>query len=344
VILLVRLIVYALLLMPPVLDAPTYDWRTAISRIANTVGTFKPPPSVYQTPTVYQGGGGAGQLPTPAPPPPAPGGHYNMPDYAALIQGDPGYAGVASQISAATDTAGRQRADAVRRALVQFGMAPPGWKGGYGDVDESTLAAAQQNPFSVMSTLRDQRGRGSADLAAVLGARGTLSSGALTGGEQVLQRQFDSSQAQATQQLLDALGGYEGGYANTVNDLEGQRRSAYADASGRVAQQYQPQWVADQQAAQAQAGAGAGGYDQQPVPPPGTLGGIPQAITDYGGGGYVGGGATGYTQPPPSPAPPYVNPAIWGSPPPGNWVPPAALVPQDLSWALPGTLRRGAQI
>jgi hypothetical protein len=167
------------------------------------------------------------------------------PDYEKLIQGDLGYQGVRSAISAQEGTAGRTRADMVRRAIAQFGAAPAGWQSGYGDVDPASLAAAQQNPFSTMHQLQDARSHGSADLAAALGARGMLSSGALTGGEQQLQRQYDASLADVTSRLLANLGGYEGDYANAFSSLENQGQQAYADAAGRVAQMNPAQFVAD---------------------------------------------------------------------------------------------------
>lgn len=242
---LIRVLVYASLLMA-LPGAPSYDWRDAIAKIVNAAQTYQPSASGITAPNVYT----PGTLGTPGAtaPPVLPNGvlgHYVTPDYESLIRGDPGYQGVRSAISAQESTAGRTRADMVRRAIAQFGAAPAGWQSGYGDVDQASLAAAQQNPFSTVRQLQDARSHGSADLAAALGARGMLSSGALTGGEQLLQREYDRSTADATSRLLAALGGYEGDYASAFGNLEGQGQQAYADAAGRVAQMNPAQFVAD---------------------------------------------------------------------------------------------------
>lgn len=242
----VRLVVYALCVA--VLSGyPDYDWRDTVAKLVSAAAGYSPPGANLSAPTVYQPQGVPAPPPTPsAPPTPGALGHYQTPDYASLISADPGLISTTSQVNAAESTLGRSRADAVRRALVQFGVVPAGWQSGYGDVDEPTLAAASQNPFSIMRQLGETRARGSADLAAALGARGILSSGALTGGEQLLQRQFEGSQYDATSKLLAALGGYEGDYSSGFGNLERQKQQAYTDASGRVAMMNPAQWIADQ--------------------------------------------------------------------------------------------------
>lgn len=239
----VRLILYSLLLMAPTspLDYPSVDWRDAVARLVSAASGFQPSASAPNVPNIYSSMG----TPPPALAPPTPGamGRYALPDYQSLIRADPGFAGVSASADAEESAAQSARANAVKRALIQFGVTPPGWQSGYGDVDQATLDAAGQNPNSTMHQLLDARSRGSADLAAVLGARGILSSGALTGGEQLLQRNFDTSQADAANRLLSALGGYESNYADSFRSLEGQRQQAYSDAAGRAASLYPAQWI-----------------------------------------------------------------------------------------------------
>lgn len=237
----VRLILYSLLSMAlgSPLDYPSVNWRDAVAKILNAGSTYQPSASGITAPNVYQSQG----TPPPSYPGPSALGRYDIPDYSALIQADPGYTGVNAQANAEEASAQSARANAVRRALIQFGIVPQGWQSGYGDADQATLDAAAQNPFSTMHQLTDARSRGSADLAAVLGARGMLSSGALTGGEQLLQRNYDASQADASNRLLAALGGYESDYAGAFRSLEGQKQSAFSDAAGRAASMYPARWI-----------------------------------------------------------------------------------------------------
>ncbi len=206
----------------------------------------------------------------------AAGGHWDIPNYEALLQGDPTYLGTLAQISAAGDAAGRERAMAVRRAIAQFGGAPAGWSSGFGDVDEAALAAARSNPNSTLAQLEKVRSTSRADLAAALGARGMLHSGALTGGEQAIQSRYEGAQQEATQRLLDALSGYEGSYAEGVRQSELQRLDALAAAGERVRAYNPARWVLDKAAnapgstagGPAAGGAGGGGGTPPVAPPP----------------------------------------------------------------------------
>lgn len=173
-----------------------------------------------------------GEAPAPTPTPAAP---TLPPSYESIFYGVPGFAAGIGSVQANEDAAARQRAAAIKAALVQFGAAPSGWASGYGDADQATLDAAGQNPFSTLRTLTDAQGHSQADLDALLADRGTLSSGALTGGNQLIQRNYDRSAYDATNALLASLGGYEGAYAKSFNDLESQRAGLIGNAAQTTA-------------------------------------------------------------------------------------------------------------
>jgi hypothetical protein len=175
-----------------------------------------------------------------------PGGRWDIPDYVKLLANDPLYIQARAHFNADLATAGLTRRDAIRRAIVQAGFAPVGWQSGFGDVDPTTLAVAAQNPQSTLAQLTDQRRRANATLQATLASRGTLSSGALTGGLDTNQRGFESGQYTAGQQLLDALSGYQSAYTTTMQQLEAQLMSEQEAAAQRIYQNYQPQWVPSQ--------------------------------------------------------------------------------------------------
>jgi hypothetical protein len=198
------------------------------------------------------------------------GGRWRYPDYASLIAGDPTLQGAIAQIAASGAAAGREKMNAIRRAVVQAGFVPSGWTGSVGDIDQATLTAAQQNPLSQARQLVETREHGRADLAAALAGRGMLASGALTGGEQSIQTGYERGQATATQNLLDALAGYEGSYAQAMRELELARMQEQEAAASRIMSTYQP-WQEPEAATAAGGGAAA----------PAT----PAAVT--GGGAYV---------------------------------------------------------
>jgi hypothetical protein len=198
-------------------------------------------------------GGAAGDPGTPGSPgtpettttTPGKAGYWTNPDWEGLIQGDPTYMATLAQIEASGASAGRERAAAVRRAIAQFGGTPKGWASGFGDVDPATLAAAQENPYSTLAQLDKARGMGRADLGAALGARGMLSSGALTGGEQVIQKGYEQAQYEGTQKLLDALYGYESAYGQGIQNLKNQQLAALDAAGSRVLGRNPPTWTAE---------------------------------------------------------------------------------------------------
>jgi hypothetical protein len=169
----------------------------------------------------------------------------------------------------------------------------------------------------VLALLQQTRTRGSADLAAVLAGRGILQSGALVGGEQRLLEGFQSGQASAAQQLLDALGGYEATYGSTMSELERQRLQAAKDAALLAAQMNPPTWneptttTTTETLPGSAAGSPGGpaaipGYEPIPTPPYVGLPGLSMPAYTYPG-------LPTYTEP-------YVGPAL----------PPAPVAPADI--------------
>jgi len=184
-------------------------------------------------------------LPTPAYLPAGTTGHWVTPDYSSLLQSDPGYMMANAGVMADAATAARQRASDVRSAIVGFGGTPAGWNNGFGDVDPATLAAAQANPYSTLATIARQRSMGNTDLLQALAGRGIVSSGALTGGQNMLQSSMEQAQQKGIDSLLASLGGYARNYANTMRDLQNTRMGALSDAAGRVQSTFLPTWLSD---------------------------------------------------------------------------------------------------
>src|SRR5262245_29531725 len=165
-----------------------------------------------------------------------------------MIKGDPWLQGENTRIGGAEDAATRARQLASRRAIVQFGATPRDWSQetpGFGDIRPEDLAAARGNPFSTLAMLLDTRRRASEDLRSRLGARGTLRSGALLGGENAAQYSQELNQALETNKLLDLLGLNETNFANAWNTLEGQRQGAYGQASERIRANNPATWLVD---------------------------------------------------------------------------------------------------
>jgi hypothetical protein len=211
---------------PPMRTAPvlTPEQRR---RLVGLTGGTSPVPDVI--PAAHAGWAGAGP------------GHWNMPDYNALLAGDPTLMSAIAQIAASGSAAGREKTLATRRAITQFGAVPTGLTH-VGDIDEATRLAAEQNPLSTVRQQEEARSRSRADLAAALAGRGMLQSGALAGGEQRVQEGFERARGTATQQLLDALGGYESSFAQAQRELALAEMAAREQAASRVMGTYLPTW------------------------------------------------------------------------------------------------------
>jgi len=192
--------------------------------------------------------------PTVPTPPPNPGtsstpgtpdtpGHWNIPDYNLLLGADAILQAARARMEAAVSTAGRSRASAIQQAIIGAGFSPTGWANGFGDLNANTLQLAGSNPNSTLAQLKLRQSQSNADLAAALGARGTLSSGALTGGVLAGVERPLVQLLTAGQNLLSALAGYENSYAQTFNQLQEDYLNAEEAAAQRIYSTYQPTWV-----------------------------------------------------------------------------------------------------
>lgn len=178
----------------------------------------------------YFGQGGDGAV--------AAGSEQPQPTREQLIQSDPTYIRVAAQARDKVGAASRNRANLIKQAIVKFGYVPPGWASGYGDIDQATLTAAGENPFSTQRTLDTNLANSRIDLRSLLGARGMYSSGALTGGMNQIGFANDQAQDEATRGLLGSLHGYEGDYADTESDWGWKTLEAYDAAAANAAKLY----------------------------------------------------------------------------------------------------------
>lgn len=160
------------------------------------------------------------------------------PNYAALLASDP------LLISSLSDVENRQGqlsgglSAAIQQAIIRSGYNP----GTGAAVDQATLDAAAGNQFSTKQEIQRSSDRAQADLDARLAARGILSSGALTGGTQRIQENYDRSTQAAIQSLLDAITGYTGDFNSASFQLMLQKAGLTADAAARIAAdpRYQP--------------------------------------------------------------------------------------------------------
>jgi hypothetical protein len=279
-------------------------WSRPLEQVASA-------PPVYTNPDV----GGVGGAPPPSPATTtttrrlAAPGRWDIPDYQSLIAGDPTLMGNLARYRASGDLAARQRRDAIRSAITRFGGGPRGWVSDYAsDIDEATLGEAQANPNSILRQLALSRSQNRADLRQRQAARGTLSSGAYGAGEGRIQREYTQNESNATENLLNALRGYETGYTGQMQDIYNQEEAARQAAAGRIMDTYRPTWMDPTYEDVTETTGGGGSY---PGLPPGG---------DYGG--YTpGAGPGGIT----NVAPPtyWYNPATGQveEKPPG-WIPP----------------------
>lgn len=183
------------------------------------------------------------------------GGSWQHPDYGALLAGDPSFGQSRAEIAASRGTAGRSLSDAIKQAVTRFGLAPTNWNpktaGLANPIDEATLTAARENPLSQIRQMQETRSRSREDLASALAGRGLtggvgLESGAVNAGEQRIQSDYEKAEGMGTQNLLDALSGYEGAYGESMNALAREERDAREAAASRIANTYQPTWKFEQ--------------------------------------------------------------------------------------------------
>lgn len=169
--------------------------------------------------------------------------HWSNPNWEALMRGDPRFiagqaANTANKASAAT-----KRATAIKNAIIAFGGVPKNWASGFGDLTEADMAKAGANPYSFMALANAQRGKSRADLQAELAGRGILDSGALTGGENMVQGAFDQGVAGGETSLLGLLGGAETTWGTDVTGLDRDWLNQQATIGAGIQAANPNQWI-----------------------------------------------------------------------------------------------------
>jgi hypothetical protein len=156
------------------------------------------------------------------------------PNYGADLAGDPDFTEANGNYQYNLDMAHQQRRNRVRAALINLGFQPGGADAkALEGLDPSTAELAQNNSNSALAKLGLQRGTDRADLSAQLASRGLLDSGALRGGENMVQSSYDTGLLNATQDYLNEQNTALGDEANTL--ATGQSTYTAAKAAAALA-------------------------------------------------------------------------------------------------------------
>jgi hypothetical protein len=248
------------------------------------------------------------------------GGLPGMPDFASLIANDPLFKQSQADMAAMNIQDEASRNAAINRAVIQFGATPD-----FGKAQQSlgldlgailnpeTAGLASQNQFSTQAQLNKANTDGIRQIRRSLAARGGLQSGEL--GYQLNENQTRYGQAQndATQKLLDYIGGVQSAYTSYQRQQEELQRQAALEAAQRaeLLYQYQPQGGGGQAAGGATGGGGAGGFSDLTFPGP------QQQDANLGGGVFPGSSTIvdALTRAAANPNTPQV---VFGPPPPPN--------------------------
>jgi hypothetical protein len=172
-------------------------------------GYYAAPKVVAPKPVVPKPVGGGFVPNVPAPPGSnpvvaGPGVTNPGPNYGADLVGDPDFTEANANYQYNLDLAHKQRQNRVRAALIRLGFQPGGADAqALAGIDPSTAELAQQNSESALAQLGLQRGKSRADLSAELASRGMLDTGALRGGENMVQSAYDQGLLGATQDYLN---------------------------------------------------------------------------------------------------------------------------------------------
>lgn len=199
------------------------------------IGPYKPP--VY--PTTTQATPPKAAAPTTVAPPPT----VPQSQWADAIKKDPLYVLAQQQAEAARQAAIQGLRAAQQRALIQYGGVPTLPNGLGFDLtnalDPTTRSLIQQNTAAHLSTesqIADQYQQGYSSAINNLAARGLLHSGETGNQLNLLQRGRQQAEYGATQQLLDALTGQWGGYAQSEAQRQNDVLAAMNAAVSRLLQ------------------------------------------------------------------------------------------------------------
>lgn|SRR5215469_3298022 len=160
--------------------------------------------------------------------------------YESDILNDPGSVAALGTFNAQTNQLAAARADAIQRAIISSGYTPDmsgGTLSGYaGDVTPQTLASAAANPMSQQAQLNLQLQQANQNMPYDLAAGGAGRSGAAAIESGNLQRQYQTSQYQGMQDLLNSIYGTVGNYATNYNMAVNNLDAARAAVAQRLAQ------------------------------------------------------------------------------------------------------------
>lgn len=161
------------------------------------------------------------------------------PDYKSLIAGDPNMVQGAAELDMTEAQLAQARQAAIRQAVIRSGFTPAQAQS---DIDEATRQAALANQFSTKAELDRSKGQANTDLQAQLAARGILGSGALTGGTDRIQQNYERGTSQGLNSLLDSISGVEAQTAQQRYQVMQQRQALREQAAQRIAAdpRYQP--------------------------------------------------------------------------------------------------------
>jgi hypothetical protein len=138
------------------------------------------------------------------------------PDFAGLLNADPGLVAWKAGAQGRMATLAAQRAAAIRSLALKYGGLPPGFTDAFGDLRPEDIQAGANNPFSADKQLQKNYDAGVAAMKASTSARGMLQSGELGYGQEQQDR------AAATDRY------------NTGNDFLAALNSALGDNTGGV--------------------------------------------------------------------------------------------------------------
>jgi hypothetical protein len=177
------------------------------------------------------------------------GATHPGPNYGADLVGEPDFTEANANYQYNLDLAHKQRQNRVRAALIKLGFQPGGADAAaLAGIDPSTAELAQNNSESALAQLGLQRGKDRADLSAQLASRGLLDSGALRGGENMVQSSYDTGLLGATQDYLNEQNTALGDEANAL--ATGQSTYTAAKAAAALAASKNPLFTPTEGAAE----------------------------------------------------------------------------------------------
>lgn len=183
------------------------------------------------------------------------------------ILSDPGFQAWKTGSDLALSNAAAQRRAALRALVLQFGGLGA-VKDAYGDIDQATLDAANNNPYSQLNVNQRSYEQGVEAFKRGLAARGALSSGDLPTGL----GQLDWQRGQEQYDLANQFGGAAQGDINRYVDTETQQKADYAKEIAAAAARVEAAGGGSNSGDGSGSGngGGSGGGSGTGTPPPGS--------------------------------------------------------------------------